>query len=153
MQFVRTRRNLFRSCVCRFSSTASLLVIISGEILYLYTYLLYILATQERTLYTNAMCFFRETKKMVSQSIIMILKQSLIRDRLVFGIIDNSVRERLLRDPELTLQTAIERVRSAELTNAQLKQIKADQKITEELPIHHVKSNSEHSYKNREKNY
>jgi hypothetical protein len=85
----------------------------------------------------------------------MILKQSLIRDRLVFGIIDNSVRERLLRDPELTLQTAIERVRSAELTNAQLKQIKGayDQKITEELPIHHVKSNSEHSYKNREKNY
>jgi hypothetical protein len=68
------------------------------------------------------------------------LKESLIRDRLVFGILDNSVRERLLRDPELTLQTAIElRVRSAELTNAQLKQIKADQKITEELPIHHVK--------------
>ena len=81
------------------------------------------------------------------------LKESLIRDRLVFGILDNSVRERLLRDPELTLQTAIElRVRSAELTNAQLKQIKADQKITEELPIHHVKSNSEHSYKNREQN-
>ena len=80
------------------------------------------------------------------------LKESLIRDRLVFGIQDNSVRERLLRDPELTLQSAIERVRSAELTNAQLKQIKADQKITEELPIHHVKSNSEHSYKNREQN-
>ena len=80
------------------------------------------------------------------------LKESLIRDRLVFGILDNSVRERLLRDPELTLQTAIERVRSAELTNAQLKQIKAEQKITEELPIHNVKSNSEHFYKNREQN-
>ncbi|CAB4009635.1 Hypothetical predicted protein [Paramuricea clavata] len=73
-------------------------------------------------------------------------------DKVVFGILDNSVRERLLRDPELTLQTAIERVRSAELTNAQLKQIKADQKITEELPRHHVKSNSEHSYKNCEQN-
>jgi hypothetical protein len=49
------------------------------------------------------------------------LKESLICDRLVFGILDNSVRERLLRDPELTLQTAIERVRSAELTIAQNK--------------------------------
>ena len=48
------------------------------------------------------------------------------------GIQDNSVRERLLRDPDLTLQTAIEKVRSAELTNAQLKQIKADHKIAEE---------------------
>ena len=44
------------------------------------------------------------------------LKESLIRDRVVFGIQDNSVEERLLRDPDLTLQTAIEKVRSAELT-------------------------------------
>ena len=54
------------------------------------------------------------------------LKEPLIRDRVVFGIQDNSVRERLVRDPDLTLQTAIEKVRSAESTNAQLKQIKAD---------------------------
>ncbi len=44
------------------------------------------------------------------------LRESLIRDRVVFGIQDNSVRERLLRDHELTLQTAIEKVRSPELT-------------------------------------
>jgi hypothetical protein len=43
----------------------------------------------------------------------------------VFGILDYAVRKRLLRDPELTLQTAIENVRSAELTNAQLKQTKS----------------------------
>ena len=70
------------------------------------------------------------------------LKKSLIRDRGVFGIQDNSVRERLLRDPDLTLQTAIEKVRSTELTNAQLKQIKADHKIAEES-IHAVKVNGE----------
>ncbi len=40
------------------------------------------------------------------------------------------------------MQTAIEKVRSAELTNAQLKQIKADQKITEEV-IDAVKVNGE----------
>ena len=67
------------------------------------------------------------------------LKESLIRDRVVFGIQDNTVRERLLRDPQLTLQTATEKVRSAELTQAQLKQIRADQKITSES-IHKVRS-------------
>ena len=60
----------------------------------------------------------------------------------MFGIQDNSVRERLLRDHELTLQTAIEKVRSAKLTNAQLKQIKVDQKITEEV-IHAIKVKGE----------
>ena len=35
------------------------------------------------------------------------LKESLIRDRVVFGIQDNSVGERLLRGPDLTLQAAI----------------------------------------------
>ncbi len=54
------------------------------------------------------------------------LKDSLIRDRVVSGIQDNSIRERLLRDRELALQIAIEKVRLAELKNAQLKQIKAD---------------------------
>lgn len=34
------------------------------------------------------------------------LKESLIRDRIVFGIQDSSVRERLLRDAKLTLETA-----------------------------------------------
>ena len=52
------------------------------------------------------------------------LQESLIRDRIVFGIQDSSVRERLLRDPQLTLQTATEWLRSAEPTQAQLKQIK-----------------------------
>ena len=54
------------------------------------------------------------------------LKESLIRDRIVFGIQDSSVRERLLRDAKLTLKTAMEKVRSSELTQIQLKQIKAE---------------------------
>ena len=59
------------------------------------------------------------------------LKESLIHDRIVFGIQDSSVREQLLRDAKLTLETAIEKVRSAELTQIQLKQMKAD-KATDE---------------------
>ena len=61
------------------------------------------------------------------------LKESLIRDRIVFGIQDSSVRERLLRDAKLTLETAIEKVRSSELTQIQLKQIKADKTTDESI--------------------
>ena len=67
----------------------------------------------------------------------------------MFGIQDNSVRERLLRDPNLTQQTAIEKVRSAELTNTQLKQIKVDHKIAEKS-IHAVKVNGEQPSKDRD---
>lgn len=66
------------------------------------------------------------------------LKESLIRDRVVFGILDSSVRARLLRDSELTLQSATEKVRSAELTQAQLKQIKEDQKMVTSESIQYV---------------
>ena len=61
------------------------------------------------------------------------LKESLIRNRIVFGIQDSSVRERLLRDAKLTLETAIEKVRSSELTQIQLKQIKADKTTDESI--------------------
>ena len=51
------------------------------------------------------------------------LKDSLIRDRIVFGIADNNVRERLLRVPDLTLNKALEIARAAEATQSQLKQM------------------------------
>ena len=61
------------------------------------------------------------------------LKESLIRDRIVFGIQDSSVRERLLRDAKLTMETATEKVRSAELTQIQLKQMEADKTTDESI--------------------
>ncbi|XP_068684745.1 uncharacterized protein [Montipora foliosa] len=51
------------------------------------------------------------------------LKDSLIRDRIVFGIADHNVRERLLRVPDLTLNKALELARAAEATQSQLKQM------------------------------
>ena len=47
-------------------------------------------------------------KNLVSTCEFGVLKESLIRDRIVFGIQDSSARERLPRDPKLTLETAIE---------------------------------------------
>ena len=50
------------------------------------------------------------------------LKDSLIRDRIVFGIAHN-MRERLLRVPDLTLTKALEIARAAKATQSQLKQM------------------------------
>ncbi|PIK56894.1 hypothetical protein BSL78_06220 [Apostichopus japonicus] len=46
------------------------------------------------------------------------LCDSLIRDRIVCGIHDNALRERLLRDPKLTLDTAIQTCRASEATKS-----------------------------------
>ena len=61
------------------------------------------------------------------------LKELLIHDGIVFGIRDSSVRERLLRDAKLTLESATEKVRSAELTQIQLKQMAADKTTDESI--------------------
>lgn len=49
------------------------------------------------------------------------LKDDLIRDRIVCGIQDNSVRKQLLQQPELTLQKAIEKCRASESAKKQIK--------------------------------
>ena len=59
------------------------------------------------------------------------LKDSLIRDRIVLGVSDNHVRERLLRVPDLTLEKALEISRAAEATQSQLKQMQNIQEVNE----------------------
>ena len=44
------------------------------------------------------------------------LRDSFIRDRIVLGVTDNHMRERLLRVPDLTLEKALEISRAAEAT-------------------------------------
>ena len=51
------------------------------------------------------------------------LKDSLIRDCIVFGVTDSHVRERLLRVPDLTLNKALEIAQAAEATQSQMKQM------------------------------
>ena len=52
------------------------------------------------------------------------LKNFLIKDRIVVGISDTKKRERLLRISDLTLEKAIDVVRSAEATEIQLRDIR-----------------------------
>lgn len=49
------------------------------------------------------------------------LCNSVIRDQMVYGCADDKCRERMLRDTTLTLERAIEILRSAEMTSSQLK--------------------------------
>ena len=59
------------------------------------------------------------------------LKDSLIRDRIVLGVTENHVRERVLRVPDLTLEKALEISRAAEATQSQLKQMQNIQEVKE----------------------
>ena len=51
------------------------------------------------------------------------MKNSLIKDRIVLGVNKTKTRERLLRVPDLTLQKALDVVRSAEATDMQMKEL------------------------------
>lgn len=57
------------------------------------------------------------------------LREELIRDRLVLGISDESVRRRLLREKDLTLTVAIDICRAAEMTDIKLKLITQDRPL------------------------
>ena len=51
------------------------------------------------------------------------LKDEMILDRLVCGIVDNSVRRKLLQEPKLLLEKCLDISRSAEATSAHLRAI------------------------------
>ena len=51
----------------------------------------------------------------------------LIQDRIVVGILDNRLREKILRDKELMLEKAISIGRSAEETNKHIKELAQDE--------------------------
>ena len=77
------------------------------------------------------------------------LKDSLIRDRIVFGIADNNMRERLLRVLVLLLNKALEIIRAAEATQSQLKRM---QNLHEVNAVGRRKKNSSKRNKNRRRN-
>ena len=58
------------------------------------------------------------------------LKDEMIRERLVCGIADNSVRRKLLQEPKLSLEKCLDICRSAEATSAHLKTISGQSSST-----------------------
>ena len=71
------------------------------------------------------------------------LRDSLIKDCIVCGIADNGLRERLLREKNLTLDRTMDLCRAAQSSRAQVKELSKS-----EMAVHAVKTN-EH-YKNRQ---
>ena len=57
------------------------------------------------------------------------LRDSLIRDRIVAGIHDSIVRERLLRETDLTLDKAVTICRAAEATKRQAEEMKSNASV------------------------
>ena len=57
------------------------------------------------------------------------LKNSLIKDIVVIGVTDDSLRERILREPNLTLERAIALGLSAEQTKIHAKELKQEAEI------------------------
>ena len=78
------------------------------------------------------------------------LKDGLIRDRIVCGVNSDTVRARLLRESELSLEMCIDICRAAEISSAHLKV------LTEEKVVHVVNSSEEpdkSAIKKEEKEY
>ena len=59
------------------------------------------------------------------------LKDEMLRDRLVCGITENSVRRKLLQEPKLSLEKCLDICRSAEATSAHLKAISGQSTSTD----------------------
>ena len=74
---------------------------------------------------------------------------SLIRDRIDEGVLDDRTRSRLLRESSLTLQSALDICRSSEAAFAQLKSLTNDNQAVGVETIDQRKSNSNTKYTTR----
>ncbi|XP_013164074.1 PREDICTED: uncharacterized protein LOC106115278 [Papilio xuthus] len=63
------------------------------------------------------------------------LSEDLVKDRLIYGIKDDGLRERLLREQDLTLTKTVEICKLAEMSRAQASFIKRDHLLREQVNI------------------
>ena len=77
-------------------------------------------------------------------------EDNLIRDKLVFGVRDSRVKERMLRETDLTLKKAVEICRVAESTKSQMKEMCHNTPVKEEACINEVRTRG-HSSRGAEK--
>ena len=68
-------------------------------------------------------------RKLCETCVFGTLKNSLIKDRIVLGVSNTKTREKLLRVPDLTLQKALDVLRSAEATEMQVKELDSDSSV------------------------
>ncbi|XP_046142800.1 uncharacterized protein K02A2.6-like [Osmia bicornis bicornis] len=66
-------------------------------------------------------------------------EESLIRDRIVIAVNDEGLQQRLLRDPNLTVEKVIESCRAAEMSKIQQKSLKVENTKTKEVSVNVIK--------------
>lgn len=74
--------------------------------------------------------FLTDLKRLLKNCEFKDQAESLLRDRIVLGIADKSVQERLLRDPDLPLDQTLKLCRASELGRLQAEAIKAENNIS-----------------------
>ena len=74
--------------------------------------------------------FFTSLRKLFADSEFGDLNSSLIRDTIVVGVTSNQIRERMLRESNLSLEQAIRLGQSAEETQKHVKALKQDAEIS-----------------------
>ena len=82
--------------------------------------------------------FLTDLKVKVKQCGFGDLMDSMIRDQIVLGIDDNSLRERLLREADLTLEQASKHGRAAEQSKLQLKNLTISSTLGAEADTHSI---------------
>ena len=70
-------------------------------------------------------------------------EDNMIRDKIVFGVQDSRVKERMLRETELTLEKAVEICRAAESTKSQMKEMCQQSHSTEQASISEMRTRSD----------
>lgn len=73
--------------------------------------------------------FLTDVKVLVSDCNFGELEDSLLRDKIVSGILDLSIQERLLQNSSLTLKIAENICRAAEVSKIQVKEIRSDKGV------------------------
>ncbi|UYV66511.1 hypothetical protein LAZ67_4001935 [Cordylochernes scorpioides] len=81
------------------------------------------------------------------------LTESLIRDRIVLGVLDKNLTERYLQDPDLTLSKAIALGRAAESSRTQLKEINEEVTVDKLSSYKETSSNKNTEHKFVKKNH
>ena len=77
------------------------------------------------------------------------LRDSLIRDRIIFGTKDNKIRERLLQDEDTKLDKAIEIARSIEATTEQMTNLHCTPPSAQDVNIQAIKRTAQRPMKPR----
>ena len=98
----------------------------------------------------NFSTFLTDLKKLSASCEFADLRDSLIKDRIISGISDSRLKNRLLREENLTLQKCVDICKAAELAEIQISTMKSEEnKKIEEISA----KNKDYKNKNKEKNF